>query len=374
MNSSTLFSPWRLGPYDLRHRIVMPPLTRLRSDEPHNAPGPLNAQYYGQRASEGGLIIAEATWVSPGGKALPGAPGVSTDHQVEGWAAVTKAVHAKGGVIFLQLWHSGRIGHSSVRPGGGRPVAPSAVAARGLTLNARGERVPFETPRALETHEIASLVEEFRQGARNALVAGFDGVELHGANGYLFEQFLQSRTNRRSDAYGGAFENRARFLLEAASAVADVCGPERVGVRLSPYGVASDSGEDEPFPLYLHTIQALAKLNIADLHLIEPRSSGIGSAEVDRSDQPLAAALFRPHWPSALISAGGYDQANANTMIAGGHADAIGFGRAFIANPDLPRRLFEGAPLNTYDRASFYTKGPRGYTDYPAGQPGAPAI
>ena len=366
MTDQALLTPLRVGPYALRHRVVMPPLTRLRAEEPHSAPDGLNALYYGQRASEGGLIIAEATWSSSQGKPYYSAPGIESEQQIQGWRAVVDAVHAKGGVIFLQLWHAGRIGHSSTKPGGALPVAPSAVAARGETRTASGGTAPFEVPRALETEEIARLVDSFRDGARNALAAGFDGVELHGANGYLFEQFLQSRTNHRTDAYGGPLKNRVRFLLEATHAVASVFGADRVGVRLSPYGVANDSGEPDPLPLYTYVVQSLAPLGLAYLHLIEPRSSGIGVAEVDRSDQPLAAALFRAHWPGVLISAGGFSVASANEVISAGHADAIGFGRAFIANPDLPRRIRLGAALNAHERPTFYTAGPRGYTDYPA--------
>ena len=353
MHYPSLFSPLKIGPYQLKHRVVMAPLTRLRAEKPSLAPRALNVEYYSQRATPGGLIIAEASPVMASGFGNPGVPGIYSDSQIAGWRRVVDAVHAKGGFIFLQLWHVGRVSHSSFQPGGVLPVAPSAVpiSAELKTMTADGKVVAYETPRALETSEIAGVIEAYRQGARNALAAGFDGVEVHGANGYLIEQFLQSRTNLRTDRYGGSIENRARFLFEVTQAVIDIWGAMRVGVRLSPYGIANDSGEPDPMPLYTRVIKALDPLGLAYLHFIEPRSSGAGRAEVNHQNVPSAVVLFRSIWNGKLITAGGFTGETANAAIAAGHADAIAFGRIFISNPDLPRRLAHGYPLTPYNRA-----------------------
>src|SRR3954447_17072640 len=250
MNFPSLFSPLTIGPYQLRHRVAMAPLTRMRAEKPSLAPRPLNAEYYAQRATPGGLIIAEASPVAATGFGSPGVPGIYSVQQIDGWRKVVDAVHAKGGVIFLQLWHVGRVSHSSFQPGGALPVSASAVpiAPDLKTVTAGGKLTSYETPRALDTGEIAGVVESFRQAASNARIAGFDGVEIHGANGYLIEQFMQSRTNLRTDRYGGSIENRARLLMEITQAAIEVWGADRVGVRLSPYGVANDSGEADPRP------------------------------------------------------------------------------------------------------------------------------
>jgi N-ethylmaleimide reductase len=372
----SLFSPLKVGPYQLSHRVVMAPLTRMRAERDSFAPRPLNAKYYGQRATEGGLIIAEASPVMAAGRGNPATPGIYSDAQIKGWRAVVDAVHAKGSLIFLQLWHVGRVSHSSFQPGGALPVAPSAVPITGagmMAMTADGKVVPYETPRALETGEIPGIIDGFRQGARNALAAGFDGVEIHGANGYLLEQFLQSRSNLRTDQYGGSIENRARLLLEIMQAVIEVWGADRVGVRLTPYGVANGSGEADPMPLYSHVVKALDKLGLAYLHFIEPRSSGAGRAEVNHQNVPSAMVLFRPFWSGVLITAGGFTGETAEAAIAQGHADAIAFGRIFISNPDLPRRLREGFPIMPYNRATFYGGDVAGYTDYPAYDEMAPA-
>ncbi len=334
MSRNSLFSPLQVGPYSLSHRVVMAPLTRMRAERLSFAPRTLNAEYYGQRATAGGLIIAEASPVAATGRGNPATPGIYSDQQVEGWRKVVEAVHAKGGLIFLQLWHVGRVSHSSLQPGGVLPVAPSAVPITGegmLAMTASGKPEPYETPRALESHEIADVVDAFRQGARNAMQAGFDGVEIHGANGYLLEQFLQSHTNLRADHYGGSIANRARLLLEIVDAA----------------------------------IGALDALGLAYLHFIEPRSSGAGRAEVNHQNVPSAMQLFRPHWRGVLISAGGFDGASAEAALAGGHADAIAFGRHFISNPDLPARIRHGVPFTPYNRATFYGGEAAGYTDYP---------
>ena len=363
-----LFSSLQVGSYRLAHRVVMAPLTRMRADRSSFAPRPLNAEYYAQRATPGGLLIAEATPVMMAGRGNPGVPGIYSEAQIEGWRGVVDAVHAKGGLIFLQLWHVGRVSHSSFQPGGVLPVAPSAVPITGegmLAMTSDGKMVPYETPRALQTEEVGQVVEAFRQAAVNARQAGFDGVEIHGANGYLLEQFLQSHTNLRTDKYGGSIENRARLLLEITQAVIAVWGANRVGVRLSPYGVANGSGEAEPMPLYSHVVKALDQLGLAYLHFIEPRSSGAGRAEVNWQNVPSAMVLFRPLWRGVLIAAGGFTGETAEAAVAQGHADAIAFGRIFISNPDLPQRLQHGFPLTPYNRATFYGGEAAGYTDYP---------
>jgi N-ethylmaleimide reductase len=366
MNYPSLFSPLRVGRYQLKHRLVLAPLTRMRAAKPSLAPRPLNAEYYAQRATPGGLLIAEASPVTDTAFGSPGVPGIYTDEQTAGWRKVVDAVHAKGGIIFLQLWHVGRVSHSSFQPGGALPVAPSAVPIADLkTGTADGKAVPYETPRALETSEIPGVVEAYRQAARNALAAGFDGVEVHGANGYLIEQFLQSHTNLRTDQYGGSIPNRVRFLLEVTKAVVEVWGADRVGVRLSPYGVANGSGEPDPMPLYTYAVEQLNPLGLAYLHFIEPRSSGAGRAEVNHQNVPSAMVLFRPIWKGALITAGGFTGETADAAIRDGHADAVAFGRIFISNPDLPRRLQRGFPLTPYNRATFYGGDVAGYTDYP---------
>jgi N-ethylmaleimide reductase len=367
MNFPHLFSPLKVGPYQLKHRAMMAPLTRMRAAKPSLAPRALNVDYYAQRATPGGLIVAEASPVLNTAFGHAGVPGIYTDEQVAGWRKVVDAVHARGAFIFLQLWHVGRVSHSSFQPGGALPVAPSAVAITGdlTAATADGKGAAYETPRALETEEVAGIVAAFRKAAKNALAAGFDGVEVHGANGYLVEQFLQSRSNLRTDRYGGSIENRVRFLMEVTQAAVDVWGASRVGVRLSPYGIANGSGEPDPMPLYTHAIQSLNALGLAYLHFIEPRSSGAGRAEVNWQNVPSAMVLFRPIWKGVLITAGGFVGATAEAAIAEGHADAIAFGRIFIANPDLPRRLQHGFPLTPYNRATFYGGEEKGYTDYP---------
>jgi N-ethylmaleimide reductase len=376
MKFPLLFSPLKVGPFQLGHRVVMAPLTRMRAIRESFAPRPLNSDYYGQRATQGGLIIAEASPVMATGRGNPATPGIYSAAQIEGWRQVVDAVHAKGGFIFLQLWHVGRVSHSSFQPGGALPVAPSAVPIVGpgmMAMTSDGKVVPYETPRALETSEIAGIVEAFRKGAQNALEAGFDGVEIHGANGYLLEQFLQSRSNLRTDQYGGGIENRARLLIEVTQAAIGVWGNNRVGVRLSPYGVANDSGEADPMPLYTHVVTALDELGLAYVHFIEPRSSGAGRAEVNHQNVPSAMVLFRPLWNGVLISAGGFTGEAAEAAIAQGHADAIAFGRIFISNADLPRRLSHGFPITPYHRATFYGGDVAGYTDYPIYDEMAPA-
>ncbi len=360
-----LFTPLALGSVTLQHRIVLAPVTRMRASADGNLPTAMNAAYYAQRSTPGGLLIAEATPVSRQGHGHPNVAGIHTAAQIGGWRRVAEAVHAKGGLIYLQLWHTGRVSHSSHQPDGTAPVGPSAIAAQGMTLDRNWQPVPYELPRALDTAEMPALVDSWRQAAANAMEACFDGVEIHGANGYLLEQFLQSRSNTRSDRYGGSIANRCRLHLEIAEAVAQEVGADRTGIRLSPWGVANDSGEVDPLPLYTHLILELAKLDLAYLHLIEPRASGTGKADIVREGQPSAAEAFRPLWPNVLIDCGGFDRSRALQVVREGLADAVAFGRFFTSNPDLPQRLRLDAPLTPYHRATFYGGGAAGYTDYP---------
>jgi len=360
---TTLFTPIALGDLTLPNRIFLAPLTRMRA-APGNVPHALNATYYAQRASAG-LIVSEATQVSPQGLGYPNTPGVHTAEQVAGWRQVTDAVHANGGRMFLQLWHVGRISHTSLQPGGALPVAPSAIAAKGDAVTPAGMK-PFETPRALELAEIPGLVDSYRQGAQNAKDAGFDGVEVHGANGYLLDQFLQDGSNRRTDAYGGSIENRARLFLEVVDAAIGVWGKQRAGVRLSPYGTFNDMQDSDPVTLFSHVLAQLAARGIAYVHLIEPRATSVGGSDDVNAEAPLTTALFRKAFPGVLIGAGGYTFDLARAAVAAGTVDAVAFGRLFLANPDLPRRFETGAPLNRYDRKTFYGGGAKGYTDYPA--------
>jgi N-ethylmaleimide reductase len=351
---STLFSPSELGPYHLSHRVVMAPLTRMRSD-PGDIPSDLMVEYYAQRASKGGLIISEATPVSIRGYGYAGAPGIYSDRQIEGWRRVTDAVRAKGGRIFLQLWHVGRQSHIDLQPNGEAPIAPSAIAAEGYAYTKRGE-VSFSMPRALELHEIPGIVQEFRAGAERALRAGFDGVEIHGANGYLPDQFLQDGTNKRTDEYGGPIENRARFLLEVTQAAISAWGADHVGVRISPSGTYGSMSDSNPQATFGYVTTELDRLGIAYLHVVEPRIKG--TEEIARSQAPVAAQHLRPKFSRTLIAAG----------VTSGDADLVAFGRHFISNPDLPERLRRGLPLNRYDRTTFYGGDARGYVDYPAAE------
>jgi N-ethylmaleimide reductase len=367
---SKLFSPLQVGAFSLKHRVVMAPLTRMRSAQPGDVPQALNAEYYRQRASEGGLIISEATQISLQGKGYPGAPGIHTDAQVKGWQGITEAVHASGGLILLQLWHVGRNSHSSHHPKDGLPVAPSAIAPKfGKAWTAEFVQAEYETPRALELAELSGIVEQYRAAAVRAQAAGFDGVEIHSANGYLLDQFLEDGTNHRTDAYGGSIENRARLLLEVTDAVVGVWGAERVGVRLSPYGRFGDMHDSDPAALFRYVLQQLSARKIAYAHLVEPRVGNAGAdAPIDESAK-RTAQTFRDSFAGVLISAGGYTAAEAEKTIASGYADAVAFGRLFIANPDLPERFRTGAQLNRPDRTSFYGGTEVGYTDYPALEP-----
>ncbi|MEW4568529.1 alkene reductase [Tautonia sp. JC769] len=357
-----LMQPLRLGPMILPNRVVMAPLTRCRAGA-GNVPGPMNATYYAQRAGAG-LIVSEATQVDPTGQGYPSTPGIHSREQVEGWRLVTGAVHGRGGRIFLQLWHVGRVSHPDFQPDGGLPVAPSAIAPSG-TVNTPGGPKPYVVPRALEEGELPGVVDMYRRGARLALEAGFDGVEIHGANGYLLDQFLRDGTNHRDDAYGGPPENRARLLLEVAEAVVGVWGPDRVGVRLSPNGTFNDMGDSDPAATFGVAARGLDGLGLAYLHLVEALPGDVRHGATGRLD----SAFFRPLFRKAIIANGGYDRGRAEAVLRAEDADLVAFGVPFIANPDLPERLRIGAPLNTPDPSSFYGGDERGYTDYPALEP-----
>src|SRR6478672_2858915 len=329
---SKLFTPTQVGPYRLSHRVVMAPLTRMRSD-PGDIPSDLMVKYYTQRSSDGGLIVSEATPVSIHGNGYAGAPGIYSDTKIAGWRRVTDAVHAKGGRIFQQLWHVGRQSHVDLQPNGEAPVAPSAIPAQGYAYTKRGEK-PFSMPRALELHEIPGIIEEFRSGAERALRAGFDGVEIHGANGYLPDQFLQDGTNKRTDEYGGPIENRARFLLEITQAAISVWGAYRVGVRIAPSGTYGSMSDSNPAATFGYVVTELDRLGIAYLHVVEPRIKGI--EEIAKGQAPIAAQHLRQKFNRTLIAAGGFTGESAAALIAAGDAELVAFGRHFISNPDLP--------------------------------------
>jgi len=359
-----LFEPLKIGSLTLPNRIIMAPLTRMRSKQPGNIPHELNAEYYVQRASAG-LIISEATQVSQQGQGYPGTPGIHSPEQVGGWKLVTDTVHKAGGRIFLQLWHVGRISHSSHQPNDALPVAPSALAAENSgTYTADWQETPILVPRALETDEMPGIVADYKAGAVNAKKAGFDGVEVHGANGYLLDQFLQDGSNTRMDHYGGSIENRARLLLEVVDSVIEVWGNDRVGVRLSPFNAFNGMKDSDPITLFTYVLSELDTRGIAFVDLIEPRAALAGMQEDDLEDTPQTASLFRDGLKTVLISAGGHTPNSAHEYIEKGLADAVAFGRHFISNPDLPERIRQSALLTPYDRATFYGGDAKGYTDY----------
>lgn len=361
MNSQVnLFSPIQLGCYELPNRIIMAPMTRLRAIG--SIPNQLMATYYAQRASAG-LIITECTMVSPLSNYYMNCPGIYCQEQIEGWKLVTDAVHAKRGRIFLQIWHSGRISHPSLL-NGEIPIAPSAIAPRG-TLDTPIGRIPIGTPRALETHEIPEIVEQFRIAASNAMIAGFDGVEIHGGFGFLIDQFLQDGANQRTDKYGGSLENRTRFLLEVVEAVVSVWGCDRVGIKLTPSNTFYGIFDSNPLATFSYAINALNSFNLAYIQLAEPKDTDLANGNVINPVAPT----FRPIYQGKIITNGGYDKAKGNAILATGDADLVSFARLFIANPDLPERLAKNAPLNTPDPTTFCpineTELEKGYTDYP---------
>lgn len=350
-----LFSPIQIGPYRLSNRIIMAPLTRMRA--PESIPTELMSRYYCQRASAG-LIISEATAISPQGIGYPAIPGIYNDAQIKAWKKITEAVHAKGGRIFLQLWHVGRISHPDFHDGE-LPVAPSAIAPKGEAVTYKGMQ-PFVTPRALNIDEMPAIVDQYRSAAKNALAAGFDGVEIHSANGYLLDQFLRDGTNQRDDQYGGSLENRCRLLLEVVAAVTRVWGAERVGVRLSPSGTFNDMSDSTPEKLFPYVLGQLNRFDLAYLHIVDALEG-----DIRHGAKVVELAVLRRAYLGTLIVCGGYNKVRGTQVLAEELADAVAFGELYIANPDLVERFKVNAPLNTPDPATFYGGDETGYTDYP---------
>ena len=353
-----LFEPYKLGPITLPNRLVMAPLTRNRAVPPGMVPGQLAVEYYGQRASAG-LLVTEATQISQQGQGYQDTPGIYSREQVEGWKKVTGRVHERGGRIFVQLWHVGRISHVSLQPAGGKPVAPSAIRAKTKTF-VNGQFADVSEPRALELSEIPGIIDDFKRGAANAIAAGFDGVEIHAANGYLLDQFAKDGTNKRADAYGGSIENRAKLMLEVSRVVTAEIGAERTGIRISPVTPANDVSDSDPQPLFDHIVDGLEALKLTYIHVIEGATGG------PRDVAPFDYASLRKRFTRAYIANNGYDFELATKQLAANAADLIAFGKPFISNPDLVERLKKGAALNEWDKATFYGGGAKGYTDYPA--------
>jgi len=358
---ANLFDKVKVGDLELEHRVVMAPLTRSRAGK-ERVPREMNVTYYKQRASAA-LIISEATYILPEGIGYPFTPGIGTEEQIKGWKKVTEAVHADGGKIFLQLWHVGRISHPVLQENGKKPVAPSAITPKGELFTGEG-MVPFEEPRALETSEIPGVVEYYRLGAENAKKAGFDGVEIHGANGYLLDQFLNDSTNRRTDNYGGSIENRARLLLEVVEAVTNVWDKNCVGVRLSPAGTFNDMEDSDPSALFGYVTKKLDETGIAYIHVIEPELSNRDKYKVD-GEVVSPTKHLKSLFGGTVITAQGYNLETANAVLESGAADLVAFGKDFLANPDLPKRLKLGAELNKQESSTFYGGGEEGYIDYP---------
>ena len=362
MNSKNeiLFSPYDLRGRLLRNRLVMAPLTRDRATPGIDAPHALNAEYYAQRAGDAGLIISEATQISPTGKGYAWTPGIYSQEQIAGWKLVTDAVHAKGGTIYLQLWHVGRISHPSLQPGNIAPVAPSAIAPKKIrTFIEDGSFAEVGTPRALTLAEIPEIIEDYRKATRNAMAAGFDGVEIHAANGYLIQQFLSDGSNQRTDNYGGSIENRMRFALEVTQAVVAEIGGERTGIRLSPVSPANDNHDSDPKALYFPLIRELNKFKLAYAHIVEGATGG------PREFHGFDFQALRKEFNGAWMVNNGYNFQMATDAIASGYADLVAFGKLYIANPDLAARFKADAPLNTPDAKTFYGGDGKGYTDYP---------
>ena len=355
MQLNTLFSEKTLGDLTLAHRIVMAPLTRCRSSQPGDIPNALNAEYYQQRSSAA-LIISEATYIHPQGKGYAFTPGIYSEEQVKGWHKVTEAIHQKNGHTFMQLWHVGRVSHSALQADNQRPVAPSAIAVEGQAFTEQG-MLDFEIPRALELKEMPDIVEQYRQAAINAKQAGFDGVEIHAANGYLLDQFLKDGTNKRDDSYGGSIENRVRLVLEVTHAVTEVWGGSRVGIRISPTGTFNSMSDSNPQALFNALIEKLNPFNLAYLHVVEQ----FGDAPTEDFD----FQSLRQRFNGAYIANGGYTGESAEQSLVNDQSDFVAFGVPFIANPDLPERLKQGATLNQADPDTFYGGDEKGYTDYP---------
>jgi N-ethylmaleimide reductase len=353
-----LFTPVKIGRYTLRNRIIMAPLTRSRAQQPGDIPGQLNADYYRQRAGAG-LIISEATHISPQGKGYAFTPGIYSDAQIDGWRKITDAVHDEGGLIFLQLWHVGRVSHPDLQPGHALPVAPSAIGIEGMAFTETGLK-PFVTPRALELSEIPGIIDQYRIAAENALIAGFDGVEIHAANGYLLDQFLRDGSNHRTDAYGGNIDNRMRLLLEVTAVVIDAVGADRTGLRLSPTNAFNSMSDSDPQKHFNYAAEQLNRFDLAYLHIVER----MVPIEEDTTEFDFAA--LRQHFNGPYIANGGYDAESSRNSIARNLCDTVAFGKLYIANPDLTERFRLNAPLNTPDPDTFYGGDGKGYTDYPA--------
>lgn len=356
--TNTLFTPIKLGQIDMANRVVMAPLTRNRATIPGNVPNDLMVTYYTQRASAG-LIITEATPISPMAHGYPALPGIYTAEQIARWKKITDAVHAKGGKMVMQLWHVGRISHPSLLPDNALPVAPSAIKPAGQAFTYTGMQ-DYVTPRALDTSELPSIVEDYRVAAKNAKEAGFDGVEVHSANGYLLDQFLRDGSNHRTDQYGGSIANRTRLLLDVLTTVCQVWGEERVGVRLSPVNPFNDMWDSNPQALFNHVVESLNAFKLAYLHVMQV--GRFPDAPLPEFDFTELRRIYKGHY----MANGGYDKSRANTEIMDGQADCVAFGVPFIANPDLVERFRKDAPLNAADQNTFYGGTEQGYTDYPA--------
>ena len=357
MSAIDLFAPLQLGPITLKNRMVMAPLTRNRST-PEGVPHALNVEYYRQRASAG-LILSEATCIMPEGVGYPLTPGIWNAAQVAGWKAVTDAVHAEGGAIYCQLWHVGRISHPDLQPNGQLPVAPSAIQPAGDAFTLQGPK-PFVTPRALTIEELPGIVAAYQTATKNALEAGFDGVEVHAANGYLLDEFLRDGSNQRQDAYGGSIDNRARLLMEVMTAVCAVCDSKRVGVRLSPVQPFNDMRDSDPKATFTRVTELLNAFDLAYLHVTE-----LGRDAPDAAGPFFEPLELRAIWKGVFMTNASYDKARANAVLASGQADLVAFGVPFIANPDLPERYQRDAALNPADPSTFYGGTEKGYTDYP---------
>ncbi|KAF9605679.1 hypothetical protein IFM89_018022 [Coptis chinensis] len=355
-----LLTPYKMGKFQLSHRVVLAPLTRQRSYG--NVPQPHAILYYSQRTTKGGFLITEATGVSDTAQGYPDTPGIWTKEQVEAWKPIVDAVHAKGGIFFCQIWHVGRVSNTGFQPNGQAPISSTD---KSLTPQIRSngiDEAQFSPPRRLKTEEIPQIVNDFRIAARNAIEAGFDGVEIHGAHGYLIDQFMKDHVNDRTDEYGGTLENRCRFALEIVEAVVNEIGADRVGIRLSPFASYMESGDSDPKALGLYMAKSLNKYDILYCHMVEPRMKLVGQ----KLETPHSLLPMRKAFKGTFIAVGGYVEEDGNKAIAENYADLVAYGRWFLANPDLPRRFELGAPLNKYDRETFYISDPvRGYVDYP---------
>ncbi|KAK3200340.1 hypothetical protein Dsin_023755 [Dipteronia sinensis] len=359
-NVIPLLTPYKMGPFHLSHRIVLAPLTRQRSY--NNVPQSHAILYYSQRTTKGGLLITEATGVSDTAQGYPQTPGIWTKEQVEAWKPIVDAVHAKGGIFFCQIWHVGRVSNQDFQPNGQAPISSSD---KPLMPQVRTSGIPFgqfPPPRRLRTDEIPQIVNDFRVAAKNAIEAGFDGVEIHGAHGYLIDQFLKDEVNDRTDQYGGSIENRCRFALEIVEAIANEIGAHRVGIRLSPFANYMESGDSNPEALGLYMAKSLNKYGILYCHMVEPRMKTVA----EKFDTPYSLLPMRKAFNGTFLVAGGYGREDGNKAVAEGYADLVVYGRIFLANPDLPKRFELDAPLNEYNRDTFYLSDPVvGYTDYP---------